>query len=142
MRKTFIIFLHDWYIRFIIEVVVKMPLVNPIEESLHNLKEHPDIEEVTLISRSGMHIAGNVPQNAHRETYVAMAAILLGAAETATSELDEKLLHVIIELKKSKILILNGGPTALITIKVRALADLDDVLETVIDTIEYLKEHL
>ncbi len=124
------------------EVVVKMPLVNPIEESLNDLKENPDIEEVTLISRSGMHIAGNVPENAHRETYVAMAAILLGAAETATSELEEELLHVIIELKRSKILILNGGPTALVSVKINTLADVDDIMSTVRNTIEDLKEHL
>ena len=124
------------------EVVVNMPLTNPIEKSLHDLKEHPEIEEVTLISRSGMHIAGNVPDNAHRETYVAMAAILLGAAETATSELEEDLLHVIIELKKSKILILNGGPTALVTVKVKRKVDLDDIFSTVTDTIETLKEYL
>ncbi|MFO8110235.1 MAG: roadblock/LC7 domain-containing protein [Thermoplasmata archaeon] len=124
------------------KVVVKMPLLNPIERSLHDLKENPDIEEVTLISRSGMHIAGNVPDSAHRETYVAMAAILLGAAETATTELNEELLHVIIELNNSKILIINSGSTALFSVKIKSSGNVNEILDTVSDTIEDLKEHL
>lgn len=119
-----------------------MPLSNPIERSLNNLKEHPDILEVTLISRSGMHIAGNVPDNAHRETFVAMAAILLGAAETATTELKEKLSHVIIELQNSKLFIIHTGSTALFTLKIQSTADIDEILGIVSESIQDIKEHL
>ncbi len=101
---------------------------NSLERLLEQLKENPDVEDVTLISRSGMHIAGNVPEHSHRETFVAMSAILLGAAETATSELKEDLSHVVIELKKSKILVLNGGPKALLALKISKDGNLDKIL--------------
>ncbi len=121
-----------------------MPLASSIEKSLKKLKEdNPDVEEVTLVSRSGMHIAGEVPEKAHKETYVAMSAILLGAAETATNELNEELSHVIIELKKSDIMILNGGSNSILAIKVNKDCDISELLETLQEeTIREIEELL
>ncbi len=112
---------------------------NSIEKLLDGLKKNSDVTDATIISRSGMHIAGNVPEHAHRETFVAMSAILLGAAETATSELKEKLSHVTIELKNTYILILNCGPKALLAIKMSKNGDIEKVISqacTVINQIE------
>lgn len=119
-----------------------MAPANSLERLLEDLKKKPDIEEATLVSRSGMHIAGDVPTKAHRETFVAMSAILLGAAETATSELKEDLSHVVIELKNSRILIQNGGPSALLAIKMPRKSDIDTILTDTSQTIEKIKDHL
>lgn len=124
------------------EAVVKMSPGNEIEKLLEEFKKNPDIEDVTLVSRSGMHIAGDIPGDAHRETFVAMSAILLGAAETATSELNEKLSHVVIELKGSKIIIQNGGPNALLATKITPKAEVEDILSESYNIIERIKEHL
>ncbi|MFW6141627.1 MAG: roadblock/LC7 domain-containing protein [Candidatus Saliniplasma sp.] len=115
---------------------------NTIEEVLSSIKKNLDVEEVTLISRSGMHIGGDVPENAHLETFVAMSAILLGAAETATSELDEELSHVVVELKNSRVLVMNDGPSALLAIKMSQESDIDEVLKGVEQPMEELKELL
>jgi len=58
-----------------------------------------------------------VPAGAPSETFVAMFAILLGAAETATSELKERLDSVVINLEGSRVLILNDGPKALFVLR-------------------------
>ncbi len=92
--------------------------VASIEEVLTGLEEYPGVSEAVLVSRSGMHIAGNVPKGAHAETYVAMFAILLGAAETAISELKEKLDTVVINLERSRVMIVNNGPKALFVLRV------------------------
>jgi predicted regulator of Ras-like GTPase activity (Roadblock/LC7/MglB family) len=87
-----------------------------IEEILDELRSVPSVYEATVVSRSGMHIAGDVPRGAHLETFVAMSAILLGAAETSTAELKDKLQHVIVELTRGKMILVSAGPRALVVV--------------------------
>ncbi|MEM0343618.1 MAG: roadblock/LC7 domain-containing protein [Thermoplasmata archaeon] len=87
-----------------------------LEQILDEVRSIPSVYEVTVVSRSGMHIAGDAPKGVHLETYVAMSAILLGAAETATAELKEKLQYVIVELTRSKMLLMSAGTRALIVV--------------------------
>ena len=119
-----------------------MSPANSIEMLLEDIKENSEIENVTLVSRSGMHIAGEVPKNSHRETFVAMSAILLGSAETATSELEDELSYVLVELKKSKILILNSGPSALLVTKLNRDSDIDEIIDYLEGPIKDIQESL
>ncbi|HKZ98673.1 MAG TPA: roadblock/LC7 domain-containing protein [Thermoplasmata archaeon] len=91
--------------------------ISAIEAILAEIEKSEGVEDAVLVSRSGMHIAGEVPAGAHSETFVAMFAILLGAAETATSELKERLDSVVINLEGSRVLILNDGPKALFVLR-------------------------
>ena len=74
-----------------------------LEEILDEIKSSGGITDAILVSRSGMHIAGKAPKGSHSETFVAMSAIMLGAAETSTSELKDKLKIVTIHLEQSKL---------------------------------------
>ncbi|MDH3365544.1 MAG: roadblock/LC7 domain-containing protein [Thermoplasmata archaeon] len=88
-----------------------------IEETLDELhKTLPSVYEATVVSRSGMHIAGDSPKGVHLETFVAMSAILLGAAETATSELKDKLQYVAVELSRSRMVLTSAGNRALLVL--------------------------
>jgi len=88
-----------------------------IEETLDELhKALPSVYEATVVSRSGMHIAGDSPKGVHLETFVAMSAILLGAAETATSELKDKLQYVSVELTRSRLVLTSAGNRALLVL--------------------------
>src|SRR3990172_1093647 len=98
-----------------------------LEGILKEMQAVPGVSDAVLVSRSGMHIAGAVPQGAHAETFGAMFAILLGAAETATSELKERLDNVVVELESSKILIVNDGPKAIFVLRTSRGADVDSV---------------
>jgi predicted regulator of Ras-like GTPase activity (Roadblock/LC7/MglB family) len=93
-----------------------MAKIPALEEVLNAKMDDPKILSKTLVSRSGMHLAGNVPSSAHLETYVAMSAIILGAADTATSELNEKLSHVTVEMEGSRIVLLSLGAKALLVL--------------------------
>ncbi len=119
-----------------------MSPANSIEMLLEDIKENPEINNVTLVSRSGMHIAGEVPKNSHRETFVAMSAILLGSAETATSELEDELSYVLVELKKSRILILNSGPSALLVTKLNKDSDIDEIIGYLENPIKEIQDSL
>lgn len=87
-----------------------------LEEVLDEVRSVPLVYEATVVSRSGMHIAGDAPKGVHLETFVAMSAILLGAAETATSELKDKLQYVYVELARGKMVLASAGPRALLVV--------------------------
>jgi hypothetical protein len=87
-----------------------------LEEVLDEIRSIPSVYEATVVSRSGMHIAGDAPKGAHLETFVAMSAILLGAAETATAELKDKLQYVVVELTRSKMILISAGQRALLVV--------------------------
>jgi predicted regulator of Ras-like GTPase activity (Roadblock/LC7/MglB family) len=98
-----------------------------LEEILDEIKSAGGITDAILVSRSGMHIAGKVPKGAHAETFVAMSAIMLGAAETSTSELKEKLKIVSIMLEHSKLAMGVVTPKAVLVLKT-GLGETDDQL--------------
>jgi predicted regulator of Ras-like GTPase activity (Roadblock/LC7/MglB family) len=98
-----------------------------LEDILDDIKKNEGITDAVLVSRSGMHMAGDVPKGAHAETFVAMSAILLGAAETATSELKEKLKIVSIMLDSSKVAIGVVGTKAVLVLRSR-LEEADEKL--------------
>ncbi len=76
--------------------------VNDILEELNNNQK---VITSLIVSRSGMHIAGQPPVGVHPETFVTMLSILLSAAETSISGLKGKLENVFVELDRSRIII-------------------------------------
>lgn len=87
-----------------------------LSDILGELNNNENVVSSVVVSRSGMHIAGNPPDGVHLETFVAMSAILLGSAETAISELKGDLEEVLIELSRSRIIIEEAGNKALLVV--------------------------
>ncbi len=119
-----------------------MSNVENLEEILGEIEKVNGITDALLVSRSGMHIAGDVPKGAHTETFVAMSAILLGAAETATSELKEKLLHVGIKLDKSIIVISTISARALLVLRTEPGKDSEKALIEIRPFVQKMEEFL
>jgi len=113
-----------------------------IESILHEIEKSAGVEDAVLVSRSGMHIAGTVPRGAHAETFVAMFAILLGAAETATSELKERLDSVVINLEASRVMIVNDGPKALFVLRASRDADPRRIKQEIEKYAKQIEEYL
>ena len=61
-----------------------------------------------------MLIDGDAPDSIHMETFGAMMAIMLGAAETATSESSDPLKHIDVELAGSHLIIMGAGQRILL----------------------------
>jgi len=98
-----------------------------LEQILAEMEKIEGVSSAVLVAKNGMHIAGKIPEGAHQETFVAMFAILLGAAETATSELKDRLKSVVLHLNTSRMLIVNDGPKALFVIQLTKEADVDKI---------------
>jgi predicted regulator of Ras-like GTPase activity (Roadblock/LC7/MglB family) len=56
-----------------------------------------------------------------------MFAILVGAAETATSELKDRIDTVVLNLEQSRIVVVNDGPKAIFVLRTRKDVDLASV---------------
>ncbi len=87
-----------------------------MKDILEKLNNNPKVITSVVISRSGMHIAGQPPEGVHLETFVAMAAVLLSAAESASSGLKGELENVFIELDRSRIIIDSIGNKGVLVI--------------------------
>jgi len=98
-----------------------------LEEVLDEVRSVPSVYEATVVSRSGMHIAGDSPKGVHLETFVAMSAILLGAAETATAELKDKLQYVAVELSRDRMVLVSAGPRALLILTASKEIDIKEL---------------
>ena len=99
-----------------------------IEEILEHLEEIPGVKGALVASTSGSYIAGRPPASAHLETFTTMSAILLGAAQTATKELDDRLRYVEVKLNISRLLVFPAGESALLVLEVEDRADLEGTI--------------
>jgi predicted regulator of Ras-like GTPase activity (Roadblock/LC7/MglB family) len=87
-----------------------------VNDILGELNNNSEVISSVVVSRSGMHIAGDPPEGVHLETFVAMSAILLGSAETAITELKGELEDVLVELDRSRIIVDSAGNKGLLVV--------------------------
>ena len=116
--------------------------IEGINGVLDEIKKLKGISSAILVSRTGTHLAGDLPEGAHAETFVAMFAILLGAAETATSELREGLSSICICLETSKVMVVSDGPKALYVLTAAMDVKEDKIVKELEKRNERLREYL
>ncbi len=114
-----------------------------LEKILKDLKAAGDIEASAIVSRDGLLIAADISQNVNAEAFAAMTATMLGAAETATSELGKGIPdRVIVEGKEGKIIATGAGPKALLVVMTTPRANLGLVLLEMSKASDKIKELL
>jgi len=114
-----------------------------LENVLKDLKSVGDVEASAIVSRDGLLIAADIPQNVNGEAFAAMTATMLGAAETATSELGKGIPdRVIVEGKDGKIVATGAGSKALLVLMANPKANLGLVLLELGRASESVKELL
>ncbi len=90
-----------------------------LEKILNDLKNIGGVEASAIASRDGLLIYSTIPKKHHAETFAAMSATMLGAAETATIELGKGIPdRIIVESKQGKIIATGAGPKALLLVMV------------------------
>jgi predicted regulator of Ras-like GTPase activity (Roadblock/LC7/MglB family) len=80
-----------------------------VDSILLEINSNPAVLSSIVILKSGLLVSGKVPDEIHLETFVAMASILISAAESATSDIQDKLDKVFVELDRSRIIIESAG---------------------------------
>ena len=85
-----------------------------LEKVLKDLGRVGEIEACAIATRDGLLMQANM-SSGDPETFVAMSATMLGAAETASSELGKGVpKRVIVESDDGKLICMGAGPKALV----------------------------
>ena len=94
-----------------------------LESILHEIEHAEGVQEAMLVSLAGTYLAGSFPRGVHVDTFGSMFAVLVGSAETVTSEANDHLESVMINAKANKYLIVHGGRKALLVLRIPMTAD-------------------
>jgi hypothetical protein len=114
-----------------------------LENLLAGLKRTGNVQASAIVSRDGLLMASDIPQNIHAEAFAAMNATMVGAAETAVSELQKGVLaRVVIESRDVKIIACGAGPKALLVVMFGPEAGLGLILVEMNKVSEKVKELL
>ena len=100
-----------------------------LENLLVELSQTGDIEASAIVRRDGLMIASNLPSKIDSRTIAAMAAALVGTAETCSSELARgQFMQVIVESELGKIVSVGAGKMAVLVCLVKPIGNLGLVL--------------
>lgn len=114
-----------------------------IEKVLADMKKVRGVEACAAVSRDGLLISAIMQNKKFAESFAAMSATMLGAAETATTELNKGVPdRVIVESKHGRLITAGAGPKALIVVLVDSNTGLGLVLLELEKSAEKLKELL
>ena len=114
-----------------------------LEKILEDLKLPGGIEASLVASRDGLLIFSNIDLKKHAQTFAAMSATMLGAAETATLELRKGIPErIIVESDKGKIIVTGAGPKGLLVVLTEPNASLGIILIELAKASEKIKEVL
>ena len=84
---------------------------------LQNLRKIGQVVGSSIISTDGLLIASDLGGGIEADTFAAMSAAMLGAAETAASELKQgSIRQVIVEAEEGKIIAISAGEKAILVI--------------------------
>ncbi|MEM2943121.1 MAG: roadblock/LC7 domain-containing protein [Methanomassiliicoccales archaeon] len=104
-----------------------MAELSQIRNVLDEIKRIDHVLDVSLVSRGGMYITGDPPRGVHQETFAAMAAIIIGAAETTSAELKDTLNKVVLHLSGRNLILTGAGPRYLIALATDPSADINKI---------------
>ncbi|MCK4636384.1 MAG: roadblock/LC7 domain-containing protein [Methanomicrobia archaeon] len=86
-----------------------------LDKVLSELKNVVSIEASAIVTRSGLLISADIPQQINAETFAAMSATILGASETATREMEKGTpKRVVVTTEKEIIITMGAGEKALL----------------------------
>lgn len=91
-------------------------MAGSMEELLTEFCQKEGLTGAFSATRSGNFIAGIVPKGQHRDTFVAMTAIVHGGAETISLEMKVPLGQVRIDLSDHEMVILAMGSNAILSV--------------------------
>ena len=119
-----------------------MSMVGELNKELEALNKKYDIEISAIISRSGVPIAWNIPDDAQIETFSTLTATILGASEVVYSSLGKSPpARIIIESNNGLLMSTSIGSKALIAILSKEV-DIDKITTALSEAVGNVKEVL
>jgi len=101
-------------------------------EILRELKKVGGVEASAVVSRDGILMASDIPDDVHGETFAIMSATMLGAAITANSELRKKLPErIIVESSDGRTIVAGAGSKSLLVVSTRGSVEMPTVMKAI-----------
>lgn len=117
--------------------------IDLIDKLLSDLKRSGGVEACAAVSRDGLLIKSSMQKEQFAESFAAMSATMLGAAETASTELGKGVPNrVIVESSQGRLIAVGAGPNALLVVIVSPEAGLGLILLELDKSAKKLKELL
>lgn len=114
-----------------------------VDKLISELKKSGGVEACAAVSRDGLLIRSSLQKEQFAESFAAMSATMLGAAETASTELGKGVPNrVIVESTQGRLIAVGAGPTALLVVIVNPDAGLGLILLELDKSAKKLKELL
>jgi len=114
-----------------------------VDKLISELKKSGGVEACAAVSRDGLLIRSSMQKEQFAESFAAMSATMLGAAETASTELGKGVPNrVIVESTQGRLIAVGAGPKALLVVIVNPEAGLGLILLELDKTAKKLKELL
>ena len=114
-----------------------------VDKLISELKKAGGVEACAAVSRDGLLIRSSMQKEQFAESFAAMSATMLGAAETASTELGKGVPNrVIVESTQGRLIAVGAGPKALLVVIVNPDAGLGLILLDLDKTAKKLKELL
>lgn len=118
-----------------------MSIQSLIKTALHELKRVGGIDSSAVVTRDGLLVASDISEGVDAETFAAMSATMVGAAETAMSEVGaSNPERVIVESETVKIISMGAGPKTLLIVLTESDAPLGLVLLKIAETAEKINK--
>lgn len=91
--------------------------MNILESVLIDLKNEDGVESAVIATREGLLMASNVPPEINAETFSAMCATMVGAAEIATADFGKGILKtIVVELEQGRMVATGSGQNTLLVV--------------------------
>ena len=114
-----------------------------VDKLISELKKAGGVEACAAVSRDGLLIRSSMQKEQFAESFAAMSATMLGAAETASTELGKGVPNrVIVESTQGRLIAVGAGPKALLVVIVNPEAGLGLILLELDKSAKQLKELL
>jgi predicted regulator of Ras-like GTPase activity (Roadblock/LC7/MglB family) len=122
---------------------VKMTTVGELKKVLENMKAKHNTEISAVISKSGIPIVWNIPEDVHLETFATLSATILGASEVIFTGMDRNIpKRVIVETESENLIAVSLGPKALlVAISSATPEELTAIIEEAATTIKGVLAH-
>lgn len=119
-----------------------MSMVGALKKELENLKEKHGIEISAIVSRSGVPIVWNMPDETHLETFATLSATIVGASEVVYAGLGKDPPTRIITESKSGVFLAHSLSSKAILAIISNSTDVETLSNALEESIKNIKEVL
>ncbi len=118
----------------------EMPL-DELDKVVSDMRRSGEIRAIAIASREGILVTSDMPPGVHAETFAAMAAIMLGAAETAALEMDIATPdRLIVETDEGRLVVAGAGERMMLVVLADIRAGLGHVIVEMNRAVARIKE--